>query len=177
LSSLISWSRTEHPALLTAARHFAHLARTSHTQLLPGPTGERNTWSLVPRTAILCLASSDADRLLQLAAVLACRSRAVWPTGAQPLLRRLPPEVQARIQLAADWAAPTVAFDGVLLHGSAEELAQVQRVLAEREGPVIAVERLDPGDAAIPMERLVVERSVSINTAAAGGNATLMTLA
>jgi len=29
---------------------------------------------------------------------------------------------------------------------------------------------------AIPLERLVVERSLSINTAAAGGNASLMTM-
>jgi RHH-type transcriptional regulator, proline utilization regulon repressor / proline dehydrogenase / delta 1-pyrroline-5-carboxylate dehydrogenase len=28
----------------------------------------------------------------------------------------------------------------------------------------------------VPLERLVVERSLSINTAAAGGNASLMTL-
>jgi RHH-type proline utilization regulon transcriptional repressor/proline dehydrogenase/delta 1-pyrroline-5-carboxylate dehydrogenase len=50
-------------------------------------------------------------------------------------------------------------------------------VLAGREGPVVSVERLAPGDPAVPLERLVVERSVSINTAAAGGNASLMTMA
>ena len=33
-----------------------------------------------------------------------------------------------------------------------------------------------PGDHAIALERLVHERSLSINTAAAGGNATLMTI-
>jgi RHH-type proline utilization regulon transcriptional repressor/proline dehydrogenase/delta 1-pyrroline-5-carboxylate dehydrogenase len=39
------------------------------------------------------------------------------------------------------------------------------------------VERLAPGDPAVPLERLVVERSVSINTAAAGGNTSLMAMA
>jgi RHH-type proline utilization regulon transcriptional repressor/proline dehydrogenase/delta 1-pyrroline-5-carboxylate dehydrogenase len=48
---------------------------------------------------------------------------------------------------------------------------------ARHEGPVVSVERLAPGDPAVPLERLVVERSVSINTAAAGGNASLMTMA
>ncbi len=35
---------------------------------------------------------------------------------------------------------------------------------------------LRPGETAIALERLVIERALSINTAAAGGNATLMTL-
>lgn len=48
---------------------------------------------------------------------------------------------------------------------------------ARHEGPVVSVERLAPGDPAVPLERLVVERSVSINTAAAGGNASLMAMA
>jgi RHH-type proline utilization regulon transcriptional repressor/proline dehydrogenase/delta 1-pyrroline-5-carboxylate dehydrogenase len=125
---------------------------------------------------VLCLAGTDPDRLLQLAAVLASGSQAVWPADARTLWQRLPGDVQSRVQLASDWSSPTVAFEAVLLHGDAGELARVQRVLAERDGPVIAVERLDPGDAAIPLERLVVERCVSVNTAAAGGNATLMTL-
>ncbi len=52
----------------------------------------------------------------------------------------------------------------------------VQRTLAARPGALVAVERLAPGDNAVPMERLVVERSLSINTAAAGGNAALMSV-
>jgi RHH-type proline utilization regulon transcriptional repressor/proline dehydrogenase/delta 1-pyrroline-5-carboxylate dehydrogenase len=33
---------------------------------------------------------------------------------------------------------------------------------------------MDPGDAAIPLERLLVERVLTVNTAAAGGNAALL---
>jgi len=65
-------------------------------------------------------------------------------------------------------------------HGSDKAMLlglAVQQVLAGREGPVVSVERLAPGDPAVPLGRLVVERSVSINTAAAGGNASLMTMA
>jgi RHH-type transcriptional regulator, proline utilization regulon repressor / proline dehydrogenase / delta 1-pyrroline-5-carboxylate dehydrogenase len=69
-----------------------------------------------------------------------------------------------------------VDVDAVLLHGSVERLAQVQQQLARRPGPVIGVERLAPGETALPLERLVVERALSINTAAAGGNATLMAI-
>jgi RHH-type proline utilization regulon transcriptional repressor/proline dehydrogenase/delta 1-pyrroline-5-carboxylate dehydrogenase len=32
-------------------------------------------------------------------------------------------------------------------------------------------------DGSVPLERLVIERSLSVNTAAAGGNASLMTIA
>jgi RHH-type proline utilization regulon transcriptional repressor/proline dehydrogenase/delta 1-pyrroline-5-carboxylate dehydrogenase len=42
---------------------------------------------------------------------------------------------------------------------------------------VLSVERLAPGDPAVPLERLVVERALSLNTAAAGGNASLMMMA
>ena len=65
-------------------------------------------------------------------------------------------------------------------HGSDKAMLlglAVQQVLAGREGPVVSVERLAPGDPAVPLGRLVVERSVSINTAAAGDNASLMTMA
>ncbi|MCE7878736.1 MAG: hypothetical protein DYH14_15760, partial [Betaproteobacteria bacterium PRO3] len=72
--------------------------------------------------------------------------------------------------------ATDAPLDLVLLHGSVDELAAVQRKLAERAGPVVGVERFEPGDTRIPLERLVVERALSVNTAAAGGNATLMTI-
>ena len=73
-------------------------------------------------------------------------------------------------------AAPGVSFDCVLLHGSLDELATVQQRLATRDGTVVSVERLAPGETDVPLERLVIERALSINTAAAGGNATLMTI-
>jgi RHH-type proline utilization regulon transcriptional repressor/proline dehydrogenase/delta 1-pyrroline-5-carboxylate dehydrogenase len=144
--------------------------------VLPGPTGERNVYSLVPRASVLCLAGDDQDRLVQLAGVLAVGARAIWPASAQPLLRGLPVPVQAQVAIARDPLAPQVAFDAVLLHGSTEELAALQRQLAGREGAVVGVERLAPGETAVPLERLVVERALSINTAAAGGNASLMSI-
>ena len=152
------------------------LARATQADVLPGPTGERNVYSLVPRSAVLCLASDDADRLAQLAAVRSVGSRAIWPVEARALLDRLPPDESAHVALTSDWTAPGVSFDAVLLHGSVEELVEVQRRLADREGPVIGVERLEPGDTAIALERLVTERALSINTAAAGGNASLMAI-
>jgi len=76
-----------------------------------------------------------------------------------------------------DWKAPTVALDAVLHHGDAEALRHVCAFMAERPGAIIGVTALTPGDTAVPLERLVVERALSVNTAAAGGNASLMTMA
>ncbi len=54
--------------------------------------------------------------------------------------------------------------------------ARTSASLAARPGPIVGVQRLTPGASEIHLERLLVERSLSINTAAAGGNASLMTI-
>ncbi len=148
---------------------------------LHGPTGEANLYTVQPRERVLGLAAhgaaGDADRLAQLAAVLAVGAQAVWPADAQPLADRLPPAVRERVTLAADWMQPGVPFEAVLLHGDAAERLRVAAVLAARPGPIVGLTALAGGDGRVPLERLVIERSLSINTAAAGGNASLMTLA
>jgi len=48
--------------------------------------------------------------------------------------------------------------------------------LAQRTGPIIGLWRGQTKDAHIPLERLVIERSVSNNTTASGGNVGLMRL-
>ncbi|MEJ7932468.1 trifunctional transcriptional regulator/proline dehydrogenase/L-glutamate gamma-semialdehyde dehydrogenase [Ramlibacter sp. AN1015] len=178
LRQLATWARERgHDARVAqACTDFASLSRSGASVLLPGPTGERNEYRLLPRRAVLCLAEDADDLLVQFAAVLAVGSQAVWPASATALRERLPPVLRERVRLAQDWAAPGVAFDAVLLHGTPAALRAVAARLAMRPGPVIHVERLDPGATAVPLERLVIERSLSVNTAAAGGNASLMAL-
>ncbi len=143
---------------------------------LPGPTGEANLYTVLPRAAVLCLADADADLLAQLAAVLAVGSRAVWPMPTWRLRERLPPQVRERISLAQDWSQPAVHFDAVLQHGTPVQLMATNAAVAARPGPLIGLSAMAPGDPRVPLERLVIERSLSINTAAAGGNASLMTI-
>ena len=143
---------------------------------LPGPTGESNRYGVVPREWILCLADDALDRLVQLAAVLAVGARAVWPHGAGESWRRLPAQVRARVTLVPDWIDPSVHFDAVLHHGPAQALRDVSRQVAARPGPIVAFIGLPAGERRVPLERLVVERSLSVNTAAAGGNPALMTI-
>jgi RHH-type proline utilization regulon transcriptional repressor/proline dehydrogenase/delta 1-pyrroline-5-carboxylate dehydrogenase len=69
-----------------------------------------------------------------------------------------------------------VHVDAVLHAGSDASLRDVSATLARREGPIVALSRTRALQGEVLLERLVVERSVSINTAAAGGNASLMTI-
>ena len=179
LAALQSWAGADGRAALAACcARYASLARSGQARVLPGPTGERNVYTLRAREAVLCLADDPADRLVQLAAVLAVGSRAVWPAGStsDALLATLPLEVREAVVLAQDWCAPTVRFDAVLYHGSTTALPAVSEALARRDGPIVGVRACAPGATDIPLEGLVVERALSVNTAAAGGNASLMTI-
>ncbi|HEX7864912.1 MAG TPA: trifunctional transcriptional regulator/proline dehydrogenase/L-glutamate gamma-semialdehyde dehydrogenase [Variovorax sp.] len=179
LSALAHWAReTGRPALEAQCARFAAESRSGSSRTLAGPTGERNVYTLEPREAVLCLADAEADRLLQLAAVLAVGSNAIWPAdaAAQGLRASLPAEVRQCVAVANDWASDTVVFDAALHHGDARGLSDAMRRIAARPGPIVGVRAFAPGDMQIPLESLVVERALSTNTAAAGGNASLMTI-
>jgi RHH-type proline utilization regulon transcriptional repressor/proline dehydrogenase/delta 1-pyrroline-5-carboxylate dehydrogenase len=66
----MGWTETNRDALATQCRRFGELSRAGSSRTLTGPTGERNVYTLQPREAVLCLADAEADRLVQLAAVL-----------------------------------------------------------------------------------------------------------
>ena len=179
LAALQAWAEQGgRTAVAAQCRRFAAASRSGQSITLPGPTGERNAYSLQPREAVLCLAAHVPDRLVQLAAVLAVGSTAVWPAGAdtQLLLAQLPEAVRRSIVLAQDWTAPTVHIDAALQHGDADALRHTQAALAVRPGPIVGLRGYAEGDAEIALEALVVERALSVNTAAAGGNASLMTM-
>ena len=177
LARLQHWAQQMgHDALAQACTAYAARAPQPGPRQLPGPTGESNLYALQPRAAVLCLADGDEDRLLQLAAVLAAGGRALWPAADATLHVVLPESLRGRVRRVQDWTRSEVHFDAVLLHGGAARRLQVAAQLGQRPGPIVTLHAFDPGDAAVPLERLMVERSVSINTAAAGGNASLMVI-
>ena len=177
LQALRDWAQAGgRPELAAACERFAAQSRSGATLLLTGPTGERNSYQILPREATLSLARQESDRLLQLAATLAVGSRAVWPAAAASLRDSLPPVLREQIALAEDWQSPLVHFDAVLHHGPAAELPELCACLARRPGAIVGLQSLADGESGLLLERLVIERSVSVNTAAAGGNASLMTL-
>jgi RHH-type transcriptional regulator, proline utilization regulon repressor / proline dehydrogenase / delta 1-pyrroline-5-carboxylate dehydrogenase len=113
---------------------------------LAGPVGEYNRYALRPRGTILCVARAPADLQAQLAAVSSTGNRATM-----------------------DIDAPHLST--ALFAGSPEELIALNRRLAERDGPIVPVHA-----APYPLEFLFDEVALSVNTAAAGGNASLMTI-
>ncbi|MNO60576.1 Bifunctional protein PutA [compost metagenome] len=179
MQALQAWAESNKLADLgNLCLQYARQSQSGVTRLLDGPTGERNSYAILPREHVLCLAETEADLLTQLAAVLAVGSSAVWPDSAlsKTLRTRLPKEVQARIQLVAEWNKDEVVFDAVLHHGHSDQLRDVCQQVAKRAGAIVGVQGLSQGETSIALERLVIERALSVNTAAAGGNASLMTI-
>lgn len=182
LLALRGWASKQAPALVALCDRYGELALSGLTQLLVGPTGERNSYSLLPRERVLCLAADDqeakTDLLAQLAACLAVGTQVLWQDNAQnrTLLAGLPSEVQGRIQLVADWANSDIGFDALLHHGDSDQLREVAKLAAARAGAIVGVHGLHRGETDIPLERLLIEHALSVNTAAAGGNASLMTI-
>ncbi|PUE06755.1 trifunctional transcriptional regulator/proline dehydrogenase/L-glutamate gamma-semialdehyde dehydrogenase [Limnohabitans sp. T6-5] len=179
LQALHDWAVAQ--GRLPLAHACAQFAATNPAGLqatLSGPTGERNVYRVQARARVLCLTGeqpdADADRLTQLAAVLAVCSHAVWPLSSQALHAQLPAAVQSQVTLQDP--AQSQSEDAALLHADAANTLHWQAQLAQRPGAIVTLTALRPGDDAVPLARLVSERSISTNTAAAGGNASLMTL-
>ncbi|PBQ11668.1 trifunctional transcriptional regulator/proline dehydrogenase/L-glutamate gamma-semialdehyde dehydrogenase [Pseudomonas congelans] len=179
LQSLKAWAASHQQTDLdTLCSQYAEQSQSGITRQLAGPTGERNSYAILPREHLLCLADDENDLLIQLAAVLAVGGSAVWPETdiSKPLRARLPKDVQARIKLIPDWTKDEVAIDAVLHHGDSDQLRAICQQIAQRSGAIVGVNGLSHGETNVPLERLVIERALSVNTAAAGGNASLMTI-
>ncbi len=158
------------------AGHCAALGQTTPLTCevdLPGPTGESNRLRFTARGRVLCVAGSEQELLLQLAAALATGNRVVLcAPGADATLARLPPEVRQRATIAPD--AGRAAADVALC--TPAQAAALRRLLAARDGPRVRVVTPLDDRGEYPLEALVVEQTLTVNTAAAGGNASLMTL-
>ncbi|MBY8822836.1 trifunctional transcriptional regulator/proline dehydrogenase/L-glutamate gamma-semialdehyde dehydrogenase [Sphingomonas colocasiae] len=146
---------------------------------LAGPVGERNLYALHPRGRILIRPISAAGLHQQVAAVLATGNSVAIDdqAGLAGLLAGAPASVSARISPLQ----PDEPLAGALIEGDADRIRAEARDIAARPGPIILVQAASPaqcGEAdAYTLDWLVEEVSTSINTTAAGGNASLMTLA
>jgi RHH-type proline utilization regulon transcriptional repressor/proline dehydrogenase/delta 1-pyrroline-5-carboxylate dehydrogenase len=166
------------PSFASLCHRLREIAPSRASVALPGPTGESNTYSILPRGITLCLAEDDTALLMQTAAVLAVGGDALWPDNAatRALHGALPAKACARIAFCADWRRHEAGFDTVLHSGDPTARREAIVAIAARPGPIVGVHAFDPARGALHLERLLIERAVSVNTAAAGGNASLMTL-
>ncbi|APX62647.1 trifunctional transcriptional regulator/proline dehydrogenase/L-glutamate gamma-semialdehyde dehydrogenase [Acinetobacter schindleri] len=150
---------------------------TGHSFSLQGPTGEENQYMILPRESVLSLATNDADQIQQLLAILSVGSRPAVLADNTFILKHLqsmPAKVVKAIKVIKDMESGD--FEAVLQHGDASALIDLQQRIATRQGPIVGITHLSSGNYEIPVERFVIERAISINTAAAGGNASLMTM-
>ncbi|MEO9780684.1 MAG: bifunctional proline dehydrogenase/L-glutamate gamma-semialdehyde dehydrogenase PutA [Sedimentitalea sp.] len=122
-------------------------------RILPGPTGESNRLSMLPREPLLCMGPGAEAADAQMQAVLDLGGIAVRCDG------RIDP----------DTLTSMIGLGGVLWWGDADTARAIEQALARRDGAIIP---LIPGKPDIA--RVMGERHVCVDTTAAGGNAALL---
>ncbi len=120
---------------------------------MPGPTGELNRLTTLPRGPVLCLGPG--------ATAAAAQVRAVTDAGGQAVA------AQGRVDPQALRDLPDVA--AVLWWGDSATGRAMAQALAARPGPLVSL------IAAVPDRAHVThERHLCVDTTAAGGNAALL---
>jgi len=120
---------------------------------LPGPTGESNRLTTLPRPPVLCLGPGPEAAQAQARMIATLGGSAVAATGAV--------SAEALIHLPR--------LGGVIWWGDAAAARALALALAKRDGPIVA---LITGAPDVAHAR--AERHVCVDTTAAGGNAALL---
>ncbi|MBA6412014.1 bifunctional proline dehydrogenase/L-glutamate gamma-semialdehyde dehydrogenase PutA [Parahaliea sp. F7430] len=157
--------------------------------VLAGPTGESNTLILEARGRLCLLLDSEQHKgeyLIALISVLVA-GNSVLALAADDLLnswQELADALKAAglpeglFELAPLKCAAAVlssdSLDGVLLHPHSHYLHDVSQRLAQRSGAITAL--ICTVDSQTLLQQNVLEKTISIDTTAAGGNASLLTL-
>jgi RHH-type proline utilization regulon transcriptional repressor/proline dehydrogenase/delta 1-pyrroline-5-carboxylate dehydrogenase len=143
-----------------------------HSSVLRGPVGESNTYTISAKGRVLCSARSKEALAVQIGAALATGNVAIARRSALATLPKLPADMRSFIEAVPDDSLPDC--DAVLIETMDDAARDLARRVAERDGRIISL--YNCSQAGCALEQLVWERSVSVNTAAAGGNASLVSL-
>jgi len=150
------------------ARRYGEASALGVERELPGPVGERNLYALHPRGRVLMRPATAEGLLAQMIAVLATGNSGTVEGMALP--EGLPDSVAAAFAPATH-----EPFSTALVEGNAARVAALVETVAEMPGPIVSVHAASPDQPiAYPLDWLLEEVSTSINTTAAGGNASLM---
>ncbi|MBO6674118.1 MAG: bifunctional proline dehydrogenase/L-glutamate gamma-semialdehyde dehydrogenase PutA [Rhizobiales bacterium] len=144
---------TDIGALKKALRALDTRSVLSQTQILPGPTGELNRLTTLPRAPLMCAGPGPEAVALQCAATVALGGQAVCINGVlDPMdLHDLPP------------------FGGLIWWGEETAARAYAEALSQRQGPIIPLITGHPDKA-----HACLERHLCVDTTAAGGNAALL---
>ena len=183
----------EHDARAALARDLHHLLQQAEALVRPhdlhGPTGESNTLLCEARGLLACVCRAGAvesDVLLPALAALLTGNAVLMlydaaTRGLVHEVRNLLSEAGFPDELTTHHALPGVAamqsvlancaIDGVLCHGDPALAQALSRTLAARSGALLPL--IDEAFGPLYAERLVLEKTVSVTTTAAGGNMAL----
>ncbi|MBD0271552.1 MAG: bifunctional proline dehydrogenase/L-glutamate gamma-semialdehyde dehydrogenase PutA, partial [Acetobacteraceae bacterium] len=168
-----------------AAERCARYAGRSRVGLrldLPGPVGEANTYSLRPQGTLFCVPATEFGLLAHVGAALATgnAARVFAPPPLAVAVDGLPTELAGRVTVTGS-VGDAAGCAAVLFEGDRDALRALARDVAALPGPIRPIFASSPGglrtgEEELSLEFLLDERSVSTNTAAAGGNAGLMAI-
>jgi len=149
----LGWAVQADPDAVAAALAAATGGAAPSVTDLPGPTGESNRYSTLPRGPVLCLGPGYDTLSAQVIAVERLGGIAVRCDGA----------------IDPDLLATLTPLSGAVWWGDDDTARAMDRALARREGPLVPLITGIP-DAGHALH----ERHVCIDTTAAGGNAALL---
>ncbi|EHH67486.1 bifunctional proline dehydrogenase/L-glutamate gamma-semialdehyde dehydrogenase PutA [Gluconobacter morbifer] len=143
---------------------------------LPGPVGESNRYTLLPRGGVLCIASDKAMLLRAVGLALSAGNVAFvqGPNAAANWVKDLPPRMALHVRRVQGGKAEDCRI--ILSSFDEQQMAEQARRTLSRSGVVVSVHLMDAGSPIRP-EWVLKEKVISTNTAAAGGNASLLTIA
>ena len=170
------------PTFDLGAEFWSSLSRDEVMQL-PGPTGEFNSLSLVPRGVLVCARNdrSDIETLARQVSVSLVSGSAVliWAKDSEATemddfisalaTSPLPPKLVAPLPSVEIDQLANLPVDGFVADGPIR--SQLAAALNKRSGAILPL--LSARD---PIERYCHERTLTINTTAAGGNTSLLSL-
>ncbi|MEO1169499.1 MAG: trifunctional transcriptional regulator/proline dehydrogenase/L-glutamate gamma-semialdehyde dehydrogenase [Pseudomonadota bacterium] len=144
---------------------------------LPGPVGEKNLYGVHPRGRILLLPATAEGLSDQLLAIFATGNLPFLPDdeATRALAAGLPASVAQRLQWTPDWQAER-PFAQILIEDTNADIRPLLKAVAAQDGPIPIVQ-LGIGKGGYRTDWLLEEIAISIDTTAAGGNASLMAVA
>ncbi|SFB78505.1 bifunctional proline dehydrogenase/L-glutamate gamma-semialdehyde dehydrogenase PutA [Tropicimonas isoalkanivorans] len=156
----VARSTPEHSADLATVQKAIHAARSParpiSRQEMPGPTGESNRLSTLPRKPILCLGPGKETATAQAAEVVTA--------GAVPVV------VEGQLDAAA--LSSLEGFGAVIWWGEEDTARTLRQALASRDGPILPLVTASGETTSFHLER-----HVCVDTTASGGNAALLAAA
>ena len=182
LAGYVEWLRAQgHAATADECAAMGQLSPLGLEQVLDGPVGETNVYLLHPRGRVGAIAETETGALIQIGAILATGNIAVVEAGS--IFGKVPAALRTALGGHLD-VVPNLDAEkdlrAVLFEGARDKLMAFNQRIAARPGAIIVVQARTAeelaGGKSYNLPLLLEERSVSTNTAAAGGNASLMSI-